>query len=214
MRLKRPWGSQNPGGFDYEKWLFEKNIRSTGYIRKSTFNHLLGRSHYQFFIEQLRSNLNDKLNNILKGKPLAGFIKALTIGDKSEITGDQWQVLQATGTNHLMAIAGLHIGIVAGLVFLLINFCWRRFPYLMLKLPTPQAAAMGALIAAFVYSAMAGFALPTERAMIMMTILMLGVLCRRQLPIWYAYSLALIGVLIIDPFSVLSVSFWLSFGSV
>lgn len=212
-RLKRPWGNQNPGGFDYEKWLFEKDIRVVGYVCNDARNQFLGQSD-QYLIQQIRSSLNEKLNQVLKGEIFSGIIKALTVGEKSSITAEQWKIFRNTGTTHLVAISGLHVGLIASFVFFLISFFWRRFSYLVLKFPAPIPAAIGALFASLIYAGLSGFSLPTMRAVIMISVFMLAVIFRRFLSKWRAYSLALLIILFIDPLAVLSSGFWLSFGAV
>ncbi|MDH5218358.1 MAG: ComEC/Rec2 family competence protein, partial [Gammaproteobacteria bacterium] len=124
VRLKRPHGFSNPGSFDYERWLFERGIGATGYVRKSETNVRLETAPFQF--AQLRESLRSKIQTILSDSPMSGFIQALVIGERADLTDEHWRVLNATGTNHLMAISGLHIGLVAGFVFFLIKFLWRR----------------------------------------------------------------------------------------
>lgn len=216
VRLKPPHGLLNPGSADYEQWLFAHRIRATGYVvtPSATANTLLSNHSWIHPIDSLRQSLQQVLHNHLAGQPTEGLIMALIMGAQQNITQPQWQVMRATGTNHLMAIAGVHIAFVAGFIYWLVNYLWRRSQRLLLKVPAPQAAACGSLIAAIIYSALAGFALPTQRALIMLSVCMLGLLLRRELQIWNSLALALLLILLWDPFATLSVSFWLSFGAV
>lgn len=214
VRLKRPHSLLNPGGFDYEKWLFSQGIRATGYVIASGQTKLLQTRPWGHLIDRLRQYLQEKIHHSLGDQPTVGLITALIMGAQGAITQDQWQVMRATGTNHLMAIAGVHIAFVSGFVYTLVNFFWRRSQRLALKLPAPQAAACGALFAALIYSALAGFALPTQRALVMLLVLMLGLFLRRALNAWNAFALALLFILLWDPLATLSISFWLSFGAV
>lgn len=214
VRLKQPHGNVNPGSFDYEKWLFEHRINALGYVHASPKNFLLEIHRWRQPIDRLRQHLAESIKQILSNSRYIGFMTALTVGVRDEITPDQWQVMRNTGTNHLMAIAGLHIGLMTGMVFFMINFLWRRTGKFMLYLPVPQAAACGALIIAILYSALAGFALPTQRAVIMLTVFLITTLLRRQLPPWNALLIAMFLILILDPLAPLSDSFWLSFGAV
>lgn len=214
LRLKAAHGQLNPGGFDYETWLFSKRIRATGYVVSSPGNHCLSPSTWTYPVNKLRQYLENKINAALANQVTAGLITALVMGSQHGISADQWRVMRATGTNHLLAIAGVHIGFVAGFIYLLVNFLWRRSPRLMLAIPAMIAASMAALFAAILYSALAGFALPTQRALVMLSVAMLGILLRRELSLWSAFFLALTVLLIYDPFIVLSTSFWLSFVAV
>ena len=82
---------------------------------------------------------------------------ALMIGEREAIPPEQWQVLRNTGTNHLMAIAGLHIGIMAGFAHVVVTWIWRLVPALLLHLPAQLAGASAALLMAIIYSLLAGF---------------------------------------------------------
>jgi competence protein ComEC len=214
VRLKRPHAEVNPGTFSYEEWLFVQQIRATGYVINSPQNRLLQSNWYYHTLDRIREYLQLKIQHALAGQDTAGLIIALIVGSQNAITAQQWQVMQATGTNHLMAIAGVHIGFVSGFIYLVINFIWRRSKRLPLILPAPQAAAIAALLAAFFYSALAGFALPTQRALVMLTVFMLGVLLRRQLALFNAFIIAVWLVLLWNPLAILTISFWLSFGTV
>ncbi len=215
VRLKRPQGLLNPGGFDYEGWLFQHRIRATGYIRKSTKNQIVTPYSSSYFILRLREKIRDLITRITAGGESTGLLLALSIGERSQITPVQWQWLRQTGTSHLVAISGLHVGLVAGLMFLLLNRIWRLSGLfserLMLYCPAPKAAAWGAMLAALVYAALAGFSLPTQRALIMLSIVMLSIVFSRHLTPGRTLALALLAVLIVDPLAVMSAGFWLSF---
>ncbi len=206
VRLKPAHGMQNSGGFDYEKWLYQQGIHATGYVRKNKQNRLLEPATAG--LGPLREKLLQILSNLPDSR-YQGLLQALTIGHKSAISSEQWQVLRQTGTSHLMAISGLHIGLVAGLVFLLV----RRFvPVFLCKYSSaPQIAALVSLIFAGFYALLAGFSVPTQRAFIMLLVIMSAVFIKRPALSINSLSLALLAVLIIDPACVLSAGFWLSF---
>jgi competence protein ComEC len=106
VRLKRPHGSINPHGFDFEKWALERNIRATGYVRESDENARLddtvNRPSYQ--IERLRQEIRERFARALPGHAYAGVLAALAVGDQRAIPADQWQIFTRTGINHLMRI--------------------------------------------------------------------------------------------------------------
>jgi len=214
VRLKKPANYGNAGSFDYQQWLFEQRIVAVGYVQANKNNHLIKDFHPFKFIDIYRENIANNIKNDLNGKATMGLIQALAVGVRNNITEAQWAVMRATGTNHLFAIAGLHIGFVAGFTYFLVGFVWRRLGRLPLYFPTPLACALAALLSAIIYSALAGFSLPTQRAIIMTTVFLLATVFRRKIPLWHAWSLALILVLIYDPLTVLSASFWMSFGAV
>lgn len=214
VRLKKPHGLANPGTFDYERWLFSRKIRATGYVVNHGNNHKITNNTWHYPIDRFREILHEKIQHELQGQPSSGLITALIMGAQDNITNDQWRIMRATGTNHLMAIAGVHIGFVSGFFYLLVNFFWRRIKNLSLFIPAMQASSFAALLVAILYSALAGFSLPTQRALIMLTVCLSGIFLRRHLSLWNGIALALLIVLILDPFSILTVSFWLSFGAV
>jgi competence protein ComEC len=214
VRLKQPHGFINPGGFDYEGWLFQQGIRATGYVRNSERNRTLNKAGGLWSIQRWRQGIRDKINSLLAEPVGAALLNALVVGDRSGIKRQQWELFTATGTNHLIAISGLHIGIVAGLGFFLMRRVWTLSERLTLWLPTSHAAAICALIMACVYAAMAGFSVPTQRALIMLMVFTGGFLLRRPPRPSRSMALALLLVVIWDPPVVLSPGFWLSFTAV
>ncbi len=209
VKLKQPHGTMNPGGFDYEKWLFIRHIGATGYIRHTETATLLATVPYWQSISVLRQNIADLLAQHDITPTSLALIKALSIGDKSQISAPQWQVLSKTGTNHLMAISGLHIGLIAGMVYGLFFKCWLRLPSN--GYSAPQVAACFAFIAALFYAALAGFSIPTQRALIMLGLFMLTIVIRRHVKTLNAFALALLAVILLDPMAVLAAGFYLSF---
>ncbi len=213
VRLKKPFSVQNPGGFDYEAWIFQNNIDAKGYIRKNNLNKLLQSSASLFSFTRLRFKLKHEISLLTKS-PNRAVILALLIGDKSEITAEQWQVFRKTGTSHLIAISGLHIGLIAGLVFFLSRWLWGYYSSGAEILPSPKFAALLAIISALLYSAMAGFSLPTQRALIMLCVIMVSILIDVRAQSWNTLAIALLLVLLFSPFAVMNPGFWLSFSAV
>lgn len=212
VRLKAPHGFANPGGFDYEGWLFRRGIRATGYVRTSTINRRLAPAGWG--VDGLRREIGRRLQAALGDSGASGLIRALVLGDRSGIGPEQWEVLTRTGTNHLIAISGLHVGILAGLAFFLVRWSWRRSFRLMQRLAADRAAAVGALLAAAGYAALAGFSVSTQRALIMLAVVLGAVLLRRTLRPAHGLLVALTLVLVLDPMASLSYGFWLSFAAV
>lgn len=216
VRLKRPHGTANPHDFDYEAWLFESDLRATGYVRPRTGGTRQAAMVHEAksWIERARSHLRARILAALPDAPCAGVIAALAIGDQRAIPLEQWQVFTRTGVNHLMSISGLHITMVSGLVFALVGGLWRRVPRLTLALPAVKAAALAALCAAYAYALLAGFAVPAQRTVYMLAIvavaLWLGVFESASVVL----CAALLVVVLIDPWAVLAPGFWLSFGAV
>lgn len=214
VKLKRIHGLMNPGTFDYESWALQTGIRASGYIIASDQNKLLTSHWYYDSFNRLRQKLKDKIEANLPQTNTSPWIIALALGERQNILAENWEILRNTGTNHLMAIAGLHIGFMSGFIFFLTSWCWRRIPKLPLIIPAQFAGGFFALGMAIFYSALAGFSIPTQRACIMLCVGLITLLMRRVTMVWQAWCLALLIVLIINPLSVLTESFWLSFCSV
>lgn len=213
VSLRPPHGMLNPGGFDYEQWLFAQGIRAVGYVRKSSDNQRLDSQRWDFLSRRVwRQAVYDRLSETLAGSPVAGLVKALTMGHEDDIAPAQWDVLRKTGTAHLVAISGSHIGLIAGLVFWLTR---RAVAWLgVLRWSPSSLAAVAGLVAALLYSALADFTIPTQRAMIMIVVAMGGVMLQRNLDALHVLATALLAVTLYDPLAVLSPGFWLSFGAV
>ncbi len=214
VKLKRPHGYANPGSFDTERHLFLHRIVAEGTVVNKRTYERLNDSLLSHPIDRLRMWFRDNINRVLKNNAYAGIINALVIGVQSGISADQWKVLKETGTVHLVAIAGLHIAFVTGFVMLIILKIWQRLPLPFLKIPVALLTALGGLSAAFFYALLAGFSIPTQRAVVMITAFMLSILGKRQGSLWQNYFLALGVVLLLDPLSTLAPGFWLSFGAV
>jgi len=217
VRLKRPHGFMNQGSNDREKYLFHRGIQATGYVRDSKpheieNNQLLGRAFFN--VNRSRQKLAQHIQAALPDSEVLGPLLALTIGQRDQMTSAQWRTLQNTGTSHLMAISGLHIGLVSGLVFLLVRVLWGRSARLATRVPALKAAAAAALLSGIGYAAMSGFSLPAQRASIMVAMFSFAVLIDRKLPAAHVLALALLLILLLDPFAVLSAGLWMSFVAV
>ena len=215
VRLKRPHGNLNPHGFDYEAWLFERGIRATGYVRPASAARIeaqVWRPGYA--VEMLRETIRDRFRAVLPDAPYAGILIALAVGDQHAIDPGLWQTFARTGITHLMSISGLHVTMLAGLAYALVNWLWRRSANLPLRLPAQHAAAMGGFLAAFLYCLLAGFAVPAQRTLYMLAVVVAARLSAREISGSRVLSLALLLVLLLDPWAVLAAGFWLSFGAV
>ncbi|MBK1706413.1 DNA internalization-related competence protein ComEC/Rec2 [Halochromatium glycolicum] len=213
-RLKPRHGFVNPGGFDYERWLFRHQVQATGYVRSDEGNARLASRPGRYWLDRWRQALRERLQQGLPDGVGAALVPALVIGDRGKLTPAQWAVFSRTGTSHLIAISGLHVGLISGFIFLLVRRVWTWLPGLTLRVAAPRAGALAALAAALGYAALAGFAISTQRALVMLAVVLLAVIMSRTLRPWNALLLALAAVLLIDPAAVLDYGFWLSFGAV
>ncbi|MBI4987937.1 MAG: DNA internalization-related competence protein ComEC/Rec2 [Rhodocyclales bacterium] len=216
VRLKRPHGNLNPQGFDYEAWLFERGVRATGYVRNAEDNRRLAAfvARFDLAVERLRELIRERFFRSLPEHDYAGVLVALVVGDQRAIDGGLWQLFARTGISHLMSISGLHVTMVAGLGAWLASFYWRRRPALMLRLPAQKAAAAAGWATAFAYCLLAGFGVPAQRTLYMISVVALALWLGRAASGSRVLALALLIVLLLDPWAVLSAGFWLSFGAV
>lgn len=208
VKLKRPHGTFNPGGFDYERWLFMEGIGATGYIRGNPEPELR-KEPPPTDVSGLRQRLLDRLSGQLSNPASLALVRALSLGDGSLITQAQWEVFRSTGTTHLIVISGSHIGLIAGLVYFLTLKGWAWTG--LFRWPPPRVAASISLAAAIFYAFLAGFAIPTQRAVIMLAVVMIALIRQRQTHPFNTLAAALFAVLLADPLAVLSSGFWLSF---
>lgn len=211
VRLKRPVGFSNPGGFDYESWLFQQGIGATGYVVSGT---RVSGIPARFDIDRLRLSLRDWILDRFPGQRRAALLVALAVGDSTDVSAADWRILTRTGTSHLLAISGLHIALVAAIGFALARRAWPLLGPAPLWLPAPQAGAIAAVIVAALYAFLAGLGVPTQRALIMVLAwTVVSGFCRQTAPS-FVLAVALLAVLLFDPFAVLAPGFWLSFGAV
>lgn len=201
--LRAPRGLVNPGGFDYERWLFTRGIGATGYVRGE--GRLLHRPS-PATLAWWRSRFEGGLVALLPEGRARGVMVALATGSRHHLDDAATELFQATGTSHLMAISGLHVGLVAGLVFALAG----RMP----GTGGRDRAALLALAAATGYGLLAGFGTPVRRALLMLATLLLAGRWRRPVGPAAGLSLALIVVLLVQPLDCLTPGFALSFGAV
>jgi len=213
VRLKRPHGNANPGGFDYERWLFQQGISATGYVRDDRRNHRLeGRTG--LFTNSLRKNIAAHFNAREHAPPGLALVRALTIGDAGAIDTAQWDVLRATGTTHLMVISGTHISLVAGLVFWMTRRFWTRLGGWPETIPATRVAVVTALLSATFYALLTGLGIPSRRSLIMLAVGMTALLAGRWSRPAHVLCLAVLATLVIDPLAVLATGWWLSFWAV
>lgn len=206
VRLKPYWRFANPGSLDIEKAMFLRALGARGYIRAGRCQPPAVKTH-----PTLRAYLMARFARFSQPYQYADLMQALTFGERDNIDQHQWEVLRKTGTAHLLAISGLHISAISLFVFYVIKHLARASARLCEFFPAAFMGAVFALLAAGFYAYLAGFSLPTQRALIMVSVALLAVLLRRPVVSFSVYSLALLMVLLIQPVAVLSAGFWLSF---
>ncbi|MBX3725264.1 MAG: DNA internalization-related competence protein ComEC/Rec2 [Xanthomonadales bacterium] len=208
VRLRRPRGLGNPGAFDLERTALQQGIAAVGHVRNHADNAALTPGGG---MDAWRDRVSLRLRNAVAAPRPAALLAGLAVGDRRGFSEHDWTTLCRTGTSHLFAISGLHVGMVAGLAGGLALLLVRRWPALLRRAPARLWALPPALLAAAVYAALAGFQTPTRRSLAMLAVAALALALRRGAGPWQAFALALAVVLILEPLALLSTGAWLSF---
>jgi len=212
VRLRKPRGLANPGGFDYPRAMFLRGVPAAGYVRATEFNRALPQAmaakpwSIRLLAQRadVAASIAAALPNDSPGLPL---LLALAVGARHLLTNSDWRVLRHTGTSHLLAISGLHITLAASFGFLL-----GRLALLLgaaAWLPWLTSALLGAM-----YAALSGFGLPANRALIMLLLYTMLLLGRREYSGFELLGIAAIGILLVEPLAAFQPGFWLSFSAV
>lgn len=211
VMLEPPHGRANPGLFDYHRYLVARGIGALGSIRSA---ERLSPSGPAAAPDRFRQRLANWLQAETVSLDAAALHRALTVGDRTAMSPELSERLRLTGTAHLLSISGLHVGMVAGLAGLLAGLLatplirLRGFP------DRKRVMLVTGLVAAFGYALLAGFSLPTVRALVMLMAGFGAMLWRRGIQPGRALLTALAAVLVIDPMAPLAIGFWLSFAAV
>lgn len=220
VKLKKPRNFSTPGSFDIEKHMFSERITAIGKVINDPKNVLKSTYYNQsfnfnFFIDRLRQKIINKIHNQDNNFHLIkkNIILALSLGVKYNISNEDIVILRNTGTSHLLAISGLHISFIAGVGFWLTSFLWKKYApvYWLEKFPAAILASVVSICCATLYFGLSGCGISTKRACVMSVLSLLAIVFRRTITTVQIYCYALILVLIMEPFAILSNGFWLSF---
>lgn len=209
LRLRRPRGLLNPGGADSERSALERRIVATGYVRDDAGNAPLKGA--AFCINLVRDAISRGIAARVSNAHDVALLQTFSVGDTRGLSQHDWEVARANGIPHLIAISGFHVGVAAWLGVGLARLVYFLFPRCGRRMPRVQAQALAATLVCGAYSALAGFGLPTVRTLLMIAVVALARCSRRHPSGAQTLSLALLAVLLVDPLSVLSAGFWLSF---
>jgi competence protein ComEC len=167
LRLRQARGLRNIGGFDSEHQALRTPRCANAYVRADNLPMRLPGTHWS--LNRLREDIGHRISAHRQDSELAGVIVALAVGLRDRISAHQRWAMQRTGTAHLMAISGLHIGLVAALGMLLGRSVARTIPRSLLIAPASNWGAVSAFVLALLHAVLAGFAVPTQRALLMLS---------------------------------------------
>ncbi|WP_234263386.1 DNA internalization-related competence protein ComEC/Rec2 [Hydrogenophaga sp. NFH-34] len=220
VRLRSPHGAANPHGFDRERWLWERGIGATGYVRTGARveapQPLPGGAWHPVAVA--RQAVAGRIADAVPDPRRAGVLAALVVGEQSAIDRNDWALFRATGVAHLMSISGLHVTVFAWLATLLIGALWRRLarwrPQVLLAVSAPVASGLGGLALAWGYAVFSGWGVPAQRTVLMLAIVVGLRLLGRQWPWPVTWLTVMVLVLLMDPMALMQPGFWLSFVAV
>ncbi len=214
LRLRPPRGLSNPGGFDYERWLFAQQVGATGWVRESAVNGRLPGKTLNCPAAGWRTATANKISAVLDGRDAAPWVLGLAIGAYQALPESDWDKLRRTGTIHLISISGFHIALVAGPAGLLGLLVARALLAMGHRCRPRVIASWAAVLAASLYAALAGFSVPTLRSVIAVALVALLATWRRALTAPQLLASAALAVLLVEPLGLLVPGFWLSFAGV
>ena len=165
-------------------------------------------------LAKVRSNILQVIADSHLDKASKRFIAALTLGKQEQLSPDDWQILQRTGTAHLFAISGLHLSIIAFLLYRLASVLGWISPLAYLYCPKYKLNLILACIGATLYSLLSGFSLPAQRALCMLVGFTLLRLLNLRTTAWQLLQFSALLILLLNPSALLSKGFWLSFTTV
>ena len=192
----------NFGGFDRQQWYFSKGITAVGTVKSAVK------------IADISSLRAEKLQQVKKqteGLSLQGLLIALAFGERAWLDKTTWSIYQQTNTAHLIAISGLHIGLAMGIGFCLARVAQVFFPTRFIH---PYFPLVFGVLFALIYAYLAGFSVPTFRAISALVFVFFVQIMRRHYSPLQLFTLVVGFLLFCDPLMPLSISFWLSCGAV
>lgn len=216
-RLFPPGGPVEPGGFDFRRRAFFERIGGVGYalgpvLRLPAATETGTLARLRIWLARARSEISAGLRARLSGAE-AAFAAAIIVGDRAAIEEADAEALRAANLAHLLAISGLHMGILCGLVFAGVRVAFAMVPAIALRYPIKKVAAVAALLAGLAYLAVSGATVPTQRAYVMVAVALTAVLLDRPALTLRALALAAAIVLLFRPISLVDPGFQMSFAA-
>lgn len=210
LRLERPRGNANPGVFDAESWLFREKMLATGYVVPGKRNRLLW-AGAESVVADFRRRFVAAAKAATESDEAAAVLAAVATGERHLVSRAQWNAFAATGTTHLMAISGLHVGLAATFAFAIAFVVTGMMPSRHNRIVVALCIGVGS---AALYAWISGSGVPARRAVLMLGLTALSVARMRQIDIGAVVGFAALVVFVTDPVATLTPGFNLSFGAV
>ena len=215
--LRRPPDPSIPGDYDFRRQAWFEGLHAVGYVQGRCRGGALGQSNDTWVartavIAAYRRNLAE-YTRVAAGPRAGGFAAALTSGDRSFMRLEDREALREAGLAHLLAISGLHIGIVCGLVYLIVFKGLARISWLARRMPLQKPAAVTALTIGAAYLVISGASVSTQRAFIMAALVFIAILIDRNAISLRTFAIAMVVIVVISPGSVLTPGFQMSFAA-
>src|SRR5580704_9842503 len=207
-----------PGGRDFQRELYFVGIGGVGYTfgaarRIAAPDGAQSEGGWRESLRRLRTEMSRRIVAVLPGAT-GGVASALITGKRGAIPEEVKQDFRDSGLSHLLSIAGLHLGLVGAFVFFTVRGALALIPPLAVRYPIKKIAAGVALVVLTCYLLLSGAAIPTERAFVMNGIVFAAILIDRLRISMRICAIAAAVVLVLDPASLVGVSFQMSFGAV
>ena len=215
-KLRKPRRYGLPGEFNYPEHLARSHIYTTAFVEQEESIVRLAQQtepSFRCHIERWRTALGDQVSAYYPPRD-AAYLLSLTLGQKSRFSAEQREQLANYGISHLFSISGLHLGLIAALIYLLLNRLYRSSEQLMLWLPAQIAVPLLTLPPLLLYLSISGSALPTVRATLLTCITVAAMISYRATPPLTLLALIATAILTYDPLALFSASFQLSFAGV
>lgn len=219
LRLRAPRAARNPHGPDIEGKLFAQGVRAMATVQGTPVLRADDPwASASTLLSRARHALRAAARTVLGDRPYAGVLIALALGDQSGMARMDWVMFGRAGIAHLVAISGLHVGLVAGLAAGLAGQLYRRLRFRRWAaaqvLPAQTVMAVVAWLAAVGYCSLAGWGIPAQRVFVMLSAVVLAVIGRVPVTASGTLMAAAAVIVALDPWAPLAIGFWLSFAAV
>jgi len=202
-----------PDGFDFTRFAYFKQIGAIGYaVRKPRLLEAREASNLTDYLNSLRKIIAQKIQNQLS-EPSASIATGLLIGDSSSISQEDFDVIRKSGIAHIIAISGMHIVVVVGIIFFVSQYCLSRFPNLLLRYNIKKISAVIAIFFSFIYLLLAGSPVSAQRAFMMSSLVLLAIVLDRNASPMRSIALSAIVILLVTPETIMSASLQMSYAA-